>query len=52
MPTFLNTVGHLSNEDVLDLACGTGFYTRVMRSMTTGKVYGIDISEDMINLAK
>jgi ubiquinone/menaquinone biosynthesis C-methylase UbiE len=42
----------LSNEDVLDLACGTGFYTRIIKTITTGKVYGIDISEDMINHAQ
>jgi predicted methyltransferase len=30
-PSFLNLVGQLSNEDILDLACGEGFYTRIMR---------------------
>ncbi len=36
------------NEDVIDFACGTGFYTREIRKRTTGKVVGVDISEDMI----
>jgi ubiquinone/menaquinone biosynthesis C-methylase UbiE len=51
-PSFISLVGKLSNEDVVDLACGEGFYTRMMRRMTSGKVYGFDFSENMINLAK
>lgn len=45
-------LGPLSNEDVIDLACGEGFYTRKFRALTTGRVYGVDFSENMISLAK
>lgn len=42
----------IKNEDIIDLACGTGYYTRIFREKTDGKVYGVDISEDMLNFAK
>jgi len=48
----MKLVGELSNEDVIDLACGEGFYTRKMRVMTTGKVYGLDYCENFIKMAK
>jgi trans-aconitate methyltransferase len=41
-----------SNDDVLDLGCGTGSITRRIRSLTEGKVAGIDPSEGMIREAK
>mmetsp|Transcript_25640 Transcript_25640/g.24944 ORF Transcript_25640/g.24944 Transcript_25640/m.24944 type:complete len:121 (-) Transcript_25640:339-701(-) len=40
------------HEDIIELASGTGFYTRQIRERTTGKVYGIDISEDMVKVAQ
>jgi ubiquinone/menaquinone biosynthesis C-methylase UbiE len=51
-PSFIKLLGDLSNEDVIDLACGEGFYTRILREKTKGKVYGVDISTGMIELAK
>mmetsp|Transcript_24961 Transcript_24961/g.24424 ORF Transcript_24961/g.24424 Transcript_24961/m.24424 type:complete len:267 (+) Transcript_24961:2-802(+) len=42
----------LKDEDVMDLACGTGYYSRKIRAATSGKVYASDISEDMIKFAK
>ncbi len=39
------------NEDVLDLECGTGHLTRKIRSLTKGKVVGINPSEGMIKEA-
>lgn len=39
------------NDDVLDLGCGTGHLTRKIRSLTNGKVVGIDPSEGMIREA-
>lgn len=35
----------------LDLACGDGRYTRLLRNFTNGIIYGIDISPLMINVA-
>ncbi|WP_202319022.1 class I SAM-dependent methyltransferase [Archaeoglobus neptunius] len=39
------------NDDVLDLGCGTGHLTRKIRSLTKGRVVGIDPSEGMIREA-
>jgi len=39
------------NDDVLDLGCGTGRLTRKIRSLTKGKVVGIDPSKEMIRKA-
>ncbi len=40
-----------NSEDVLDLGCGTGHLTREIRSLTNGKVVGVDPSEGMIREA-
>jgi len=50
----LQLLGDISNCDVLDLACGEGYYTRIIRELVSSKnqVFGVDISEDMIELAK
>lgn len=41
----------ISNKSVIDLACGEGHLTRKLKKWGAQKVLGIDISEDMINLA-
>jgi len=40
------------NFSVLDLACGTGYYSRLFREFTKGEIIGIDISQEMINEAR
>ena len=44
----------LSEKDVIDLACGSGFYTRIIREQVkeSKEVWGADISENMVKLAK
>jgi len=42
----------LVDENICDLACGEGFYTRKFRALTSGRVVGVDISENMIKLAE
>ena len=44
-------VGDLQGERVLDLACGSGFYTRMLKQRGAGEVIGVDISPEMIRLA-
>ena len=52
-PTFMKLLSeNLGNQNVLDMACGEGFYTRKIRDLTEGIVRGIDISPEMIDLAK
>jgi SAM-dependent methyltransferase len=36
----------------VDIACGEGYYTRLLRRREAGKVVGIDLSERMIELAR
>ena len=48
----MRVLGKLENENVVDMACGEGFYTRLIRSKTKGEVYGVDISAGMIELAR
>jgi ubiquinone/menaquinone biosynthesis C-methylase UbiE len=40
------------DDNVLDLGCGTGHITRLIREKTSGKVTGVDPSEGMIEQAK
>ncbi len=41
-----------ANDNVLDLGCGTGHITKIIRDKTEGKVIGVDPSEGMIEKAK
>ena len=42
----------VNGQDVLDLACGDGFYSRVLKRMGASKVVGVDISDRMLGLAE
>jgi toxoflavin synthase len=50
--TFFELAGDLTDLDVLDLACGEGFYTRQIKHRGAAHVTGVDISEGMIRLAR
>ena len=50
--SLLKLAGDLSNKDVLDLACGEGFYTRQLKLRGANNVEGVDISNAMIQLAR
>jgi ubiquinone/menaquinone biosynthesis C-methylase UbiE len=50
--TFLRHIGDLNGKNVLDLACGEGFYSRVLKSQGARDVTGVDLSEKMIALAR
>ena len=45
-------LGDLRGRSVLDLACGEGHYTRLLKAMGASRVVGVDISRGMINLAE
>lgn len=45
-------LGDLSGRTVLDLACGTGIFTRTFRKWGAARVVGVDISEDMVRVAR
>lgn len=50
--TFFNIIGDLAGKDVLDLACGEGFYSRQFKLRGAHRVTGVDISSEMIALAR
>jgi cyclopropane fatty-acyl-phospholipid synthase-like methyltransferase len=44
-------VGDVTGKRVLDLACGTGYYTRWLKQHGAEKTIGVDISPEMIRVA-
>lgn len=52
IPDHLALLGDLRGRSVLDLACGEGFYTRLIRQAGADRVVGVDLSENMIAMAR
>ena len=50
--SFFRILGSLEGCTVLDVACGTGYYTRQLKRRGAKSVLGVDVSPGMINLAK
>lgn len=50
--TLLDLIGDPSGKAVVDLACGEGFYTRLLRSRGAARAVGVDLSAGMIDLAR
>lgn len=48
----LGTLGSGAIGSVLDLACGEGVYSRLLMSMGATRVVGVDLSPEMIKLAR
>ncbi|MEU5918417.1 class I SAM-dependent methyltransferase [Streptomyces sp. NPDC047141] len=48
VPSFLNLVGDVRGRTVLDLASGTGFYSRELKRRGAADVLGVDISTEMV----
>ncbi|MET9728505.1 class I SAM-dependent methyltransferase [Streptomyces zaomyceticus] len=51
-PSFLGMVGDVSGRKVIDLACGTGFYSRELKRRGAADVFGVDVSGEMIRAAE
>jgi ubiquinone/menaquinone biosynthesis C-methylase UbiE len=51
MPTTLKILGNVKGKKILDIGCGTGIYAKIL-SRKGARVCGIDISEEMIKIAK
>jgi 2-polyprenyl-3-methyl-5-hydroxy-6-metoxy-1,4-benzoquinol methylase len=49
--TLLRLTGDLAGQAVLDLACGEGYYTRLLRQAGAARVVGVDLSHEMVGLA-
>ncbi len=52
VPGFLAMVGDVRGKSVLDLASGTGFYSREFKRRGAAKVLGVDISGEMVAVAR
>src|SRR3984893_13579403 len=48
--TLQKLTGPLQGESALDLACGEGFYSRLLKTWGAGAVVGVDLSPNMIEL--
>jgi 2-polyprenyl-3-methyl-5-hydroxy-6-metoxy-1,4-benzoquinol methylase len=51
IPTFKKLVGDVTGKSALDLACGEGFFTRILAQLKPAEVVGIDISNELIKKA-
>ncbi len=51
VPSAKHYLGDLNGQNVLDLACGSGFFTRLIKEWGAEHVVGVDISAEMIELA-
>ncbi|MFF3597099.1 class I SAM-dependent methyltransferase [Kitasatospora indigofera] len=51
VPGFLSLVGDVKGRSVLDLASGTGFYSREFKRRGASHVLGVDISSAMVEAA-
>ncbi|MFF4646166.1 class I SAM-dependent methyltransferase [Streptomyces sp. NPDC001389] len=52
VPGFLALVGDVTGKSVLDIACGTGFYSRELKRRGASRVFGFDISGAMVDAAE
>ena len=50
--SLLTLIGDPAGQSVMDVACGEGFYTRMLRQKGASKVTGADLSEGTIGLAR
>ncbi len=50
--SLLGLVGDLAGQTVLDVACGEGFYTRLLHGQGASATTGVDLSAGMIELAR
>lgn len=50
--SLMNLIGDLKGKKVVDIACGEGWLTRELRRAGASEVVGVDISEEMITLAR
>jgi 2-polyprenyl-3-methyl-5-hydroxy-6-metoxy-1,4-benzoquinol methylase len=48
----INDTPNLSTANILDAGCGSGLFTKYLRQITTGNVFGVDLAEDMLKIAE
>ena len=50
--TLMELVGDPRGKAVLDVACGEGFYTRMLKQRGAARMTGVDLSQGMLELAR
>ena len=50
--TFLKVLGNVRDKSVLDLACGYGHYSRLIKQQGAARVIGVDVSEALVKQAR
>ncbi|MEU5534607.1 class I SAM-dependent methyltransferase [Streptomyces sp. NPDC020362] len=50
--TLLSGMPDLTGKRVLDVACGTGFYSRIFKRLGAETVVGVDIERSMVDVAR
>ena len=50
--SFFKALGDIRGKTVLDVACGSGRYTKLIRDRHPASTHGLDLSEEMIKIAK
>ena len=50
--TLLGLLGEVRGKSVIDLACGEGYYSRLIKARGASRVVGLDLSSKMIELAR
>ncbi len=50
--TLFEMLGDIRGKKVLDMACGDGFYTRLLKRAGASEVTGLDVSAEMIRMAE
>jgi len=51
-PTFLRILGSIGGRSILDVACGTGIYSRLLKQRGAARVVAVDVAPEMIAVAK
>jgi SAM-dependent methyltransferase len=51
-PTVLTALGSIAGRSILDVACGTGMYSRLLKQRGAARVVAVDIAPEMIAVAQ
>ncbi|MEU8538510.1 tRNA-dependent cyclodipeptide synthase [Streptomyces sp. NPDC048717] len=52
IPSLLHALGPVEGNSVLDIGCGSGAYTRLLRQRGADRVLGVDLSPGMVETAR